>query len=130
MSIESTVWGPHFWYVLHSIAITYPDRPTRAKMNALMSMMTGLSELIPCPICKEHFIKIVAKGIDKEGIPKIADVLTNRYDFFRWVYDVHDFVNRKKMIPNGAKRTESPPFKAVLNYWNTQLIDKGDMLIL
>lgn len=130
MSIESSVWGPHFWYVLHSIAITYPDKPSKAAMIALIDMMTGMSALIPCPICKEHFIKIVKSGIGGEGIPKLSDVATCRYDFFRWVYDVHDFVNRKKLVPNGVKRTESPPFKAVLNYWNTQLVDRGDMLII
>ena len=28
MKLNPEVWGPKYWFVLHSIALTYPLRPT------------------------------------------------------------------------------------------------------
>ena len=25
--LDPTIWGPHFWFFLHTIAMTYPIRP-------------------------------------------------------------------------------------------------------
>ena len=30
MELSSTVWGPHYWFVLHTIALSYPIYPTNA----------------------------------------------------------------------------------------------------
>ena len=27
MALDAKVWGPHFWFTLHTIAITYPSHP-------------------------------------------------------------------------------------------------------
>ena len=27
MSLDPKIWGPHYWFVLHTIALTYPLTP-------------------------------------------------------------------------------------------------------
>ena len=27
MSLDSAIWGPHYWFFLHTIALSYPIRP-------------------------------------------------------------------------------------------------------
>jgi len=36
MSLDPKIWGPHYWFVLHSIALTYPLTPNETTKKNIM----------------------------------------------------------------------------------------------
>ena len=130
MGIDAKIWGPHVWFFLHSVCITYPDKPSNIEIKTMQNAIEGVSKIIPCEICREHFVNAVNNGIkikNKEILsPLNFNILSSRKKLFRWMYDFHDFVNRYKV---SDVKTISPSFEKVVEYWNIMLTNKDDMLI-
>ena len=40
MDLEPNIWGPHYWFFLHSITFTYPKKPTSATKKNIMILYT------------------------------------------------------------------------------------------
>ena len=57
MGSDSNFWGRYLWVFLHTIASTYPDRPNITDIKNMENFLMSLGEVIPCSICKVHFIK-------------------------------------------------------------------------
>ena len=36
MALDSNVWGPHYWFFLHTIALTYPHNPNEVVKKNIM----------------------------------------------------------------------------------------------
>lgn len=78
--------GRSSWTLLHSIAATYPEKPTTAEQNDVRSFMQLFSKLYPCWVCAEDFQKYI-----KKEEPKTA----SRDEFGRWLCAAHNAVNAK-----------------------------------
>lgn len=52
--LKSSIWGPPTWYLLHHITIQIQTPPN---IKRLCIWLNELAEYLPCPVCKEHFIK-------------------------------------------------------------------------
>lgn len=87
MRFPPTVWGPMFWHVLHVVALSYPSNPTYAQKRAAKEFYESMAELIPCPICREHYKQHIQK------LP-LSPHLDRRDDLFRWTVEVHNEVNK------------------------------------
>ena len=86
MHVPPEVWGPFFWHTIHIVALGYPQDPSYGHKKATKEFFESLQQLIPCPICKQHYTSHMAK------IP-IGPSLDNRKDLFRWTIDLHNEVN-------------------------------------
>lgn len=78
--------GRSTWTLLHSIAATYPDKPTAEDKNNLTSFMKSFSHLYPCFYCAEDF---------REYMKKDKIKVTNRDEFGKWLCNAHNAVNEK-----------------------------------
>lgn len=78
--------GRSTWTLLHSIAATYPDKPTKNQQDNLTQFMNSFSNLYPCFYCAEDF----RQYIKKEKIK-----VTNRDEFGKWLCNAHNEVNVK-----------------------------------
>ena len=87
MRLPPTVWGPCFWHTMHIIALSYPANPSYAHKRAAKEFFEGLSHLIPCPKCREHYQTHLQKY-------PISPHLDRRDDIFRWTVNVHNEVNK------------------------------------
>ncbi len=65
MVIYKDFWGPHLWIFLHSIAMNYPEKPTKLDMYNMKNYIFSLAEILPCEGCKKHFKKVLVKGYKK-----------------------------------------------------------------
>ncbi|KAL8375765.1 hypothetical protein RB595_007066 [Gaeumannomyces hyphopodioides] len=74
------------WTLLHSIAATYPERPSRAEQADLVGFMGLFSKLYPCWVCADDFRAYMRRE------PVQA---RSRGDFGQWLCDAHNDVNRK-----------------------------------
>jgi hypothetical protein len=76
-----------FWHTIHVVALSYPSNPTYAQKRAAKEFYESMAELIPCPICREHY---------KEHLKKLplSPHLDRRDDLFRWTVQLHNEVNQ------------------------------------
>jgi FAD-linked sulfhydryl oxidase len=80
------VWGPHLWFVLHTLSFNYPYEPTEDDKKKMINFIHALSEIIPCGKCQRHFKQ------NLEKLP-IEQHLENKKQFVEWVIQMHNFVN-------------------------------------
>ena len=86
MKFPPSVWGPIFWHALHVTALSYPTNPNYVQKRAAKEFYESMTELIPCPVCREHYKKHLHK------LP-ISPHLDRRDDLFRWTVELHNEVN-------------------------------------
>ena len=80
--MHSKVWGRYGWYVLHSTAYMYNE----SKIDFYKELHTVYGIILPCPICRMHFIKQVNRMGDK--------IMTDKELYINWLIDAHNNVNR------------------------------------
>ena len=101
---DSRIWGPSTWYTMHIVAYQLPQNnnplPKDIKDN-IYQFYTSLSDLLPCPICKRDYKKILYTQ-------KIKN--TNGNSISKWTYDIHNYVNVK------LKKERFPSQDAKKNY--------------
>ena len=84
--MDPNVWGPKFWFSLHSVSMTYPFYPDEADKHRYKSFYELLEYVLPCVLCRVNYSKnIRSHPIDKH--------LQDRKSLVNWVLDVHNMVN-------------------------------------
>jgi hypothetical protein len=86
--LDPTVWGPHYWFFLHTISMSYPNRPNAVTKKKYYEFIQNLPLFIPV----ESISGELSKLIDEYPI---APYLDNRESFVRWVWFIHNKVNQK-----------------------------------
>ena len=125
--MDPNFWGPHLWIFLHTVAMNYPSTPNKEDIRNTHNFLVSLSHIIPCSVCRDHFLVILKNGVSSDGgsaviSPLTSNVLNNRDSFFKWIYDIHDYINKHKFVPRGKLRTESPPYESVVHFYNSKRI--------
>lgn len=94
--LMTKVWGPAGWIFLHSCAAGYPatikssDDRRRKKKTKLFFETIG--HIFPCKYCRDSYIKFIKElPIDK--------FLGSRKSLTRWLYRIHNKVNKKLGVP-------------------------------
>lgn len=85
------VWGPSMWTSLHSISFCYPNNPTKIDKENYKKFFELVGEMLPCSFCRESYKKFITVGITKLD----DDALKNRNSLTKWLYNIHESVNRK-----------------------------------
>ena len=93
----TSVWGPSFWHVLHTISVNYPIKPSCDDKQHYKAFVMSLKHVLPCKYCRDNFENNLKK------IPLNADVLKNRENFSKWMYKLHETVNRSLGKKSGLK---------------------------
>ncbi|KAG6060852.1 hypothetical protein E4U13_001273 [Claviceps humidiphila] len=78
--------GRGTWTLLHSIAATYPEMPSKSQQSDMMSFVKLFSKLYPCWVCAKDFQSYLGKES-----PRVQ----SRDEFGKWLCDAHNEVNRK-----------------------------------
>jgi hypothetical protein len=84
----TTVWGPPMWHFLHTMSFNYPVHPTAADKRNYGAFITGLQHILPCKYCRDNL------KTNFRNHPLRACHLANRDAFSRYVYDLHEIVNK------------------------------------
>lgn len=94
--MKPDIWGKHFWYTIHFIALDYPEKPSNEDKRDFQTFFENLHKVIPCYKCSVNYIKHL-----KERPLENGD-LENNETLFKWTVDIHNIVNRdlkKKQMP-------------------------------
>lgn len=86
MTLDSKIWGPHYWFVLHSIAITYPLKPNESTKRKYYDFFHNLPLFIPVTEIGNSFSNIL------DNYP-ITPYLDSRESLIKWVHFIHNKIN-------------------------------------
>jgi hypothetical protein len=91
-TLDPNVWGPHFWFFLHTIALTYPHRPNDVTKKKYYELIQNLPLFIPIEEIGNDFGKL----LDEYPITAYLD---SRDSFIRWIHFIHNKINEKLEKP-------------------------------
>jgi hypothetical protein len=86
MHYDPDIWGPHYWFFLMTVAMTYPKYPNEVTKRKYYDFIQNLPLFIPSEEIGNKFSEFIDKY-------PITPYLTNRDSFIRWVYFMHNRIN-------------------------------------
>ena len=102
------IWGPAGWVFLHSCVMGYPveidkkDKKDVARMKKTKLFFNTIGHILPCVYCRESYNKFIKE------LP-IDNFLSSRKKLAKWLYMIHNKVNKKLGVP----KCDIPSFDAV-----------------
>ena len=82
------VWGPSLWHFLHIMSFNYKVNPTEEDKKNHKDFIYSLTNILPCKYCRENLKK------NLKQLPLTQSDLKNRDSFSRWVYNLHELINK------------------------------------
>jgi len=86
MIFDENVWGPHYWFFLHTVAHSYPTNPNEVTKRKYYDLITNMPLFIPNVEMGNKFSNMLDKY-------PIAPYLDNKDSFIRWVHFIHNKFN-------------------------------------
>jgi hypothetical protein len=83
---DPEVWGPHYWFFIHTLSHTYPETPNAVTKRKYYDFISNLPLFIPNPEIGNKF----AVFLDKYPVSPYLD---SRDSFIRWVHFAHNRIN-------------------------------------
>ena len=129
---DPSVWGPHYWFFLDTIAMTYPKHPNAITKKIYYDLIQHFHLFIPVNEHSKNFNKLLSEY-------PITPYLDDRESFIRWVHFIHNKINtqlNKPTLPYGDFYNtyyQKYKEKAVQNTENKRLYKKilyGSLLIV
>ena len=90
--LDPKVWGPHYWFFLHTLAMTYPHHPNSVTKKKYYEFIQNLPLFLPVEEVSGEFSKLIDKY-------PITPYLDNRDSFVRWMHFIHNKVNEELEKP-------------------------------
>jgi Erv1 / Alr family len=82
------VWGPSMWHFLHTMSFNYPVEPTAEQKKNYRDFVLNLRNVLPCKYCRMNLRN------NLKAHPLKACHMKNRDTFSRFIYDLHETVNK------------------------------------
>jgi hypothetical protein len=90
--LDPTIWGPHYWFFLHTLAMTYPNYPNSVTKKKYYEFIQNLPLFIPVDQISNDFSLL----LDKYPVTAYLD---NKESFIRWLHFIHNKINQKLEKP-------------------------------
>jgi hypothetical protein len=90
--LDPKIWGPHYWFFLHTVAMTYPHHPNAVTKKKYYEFIQNMPLFIPVQEISNEFEKLI-------DVYPITPYLDNRDSFVRWTHFIHNKINEKLERP-------------------------------
>jgi len=90
--LDPKIWGPHYWFFLHTLAMTYPHHPNSITKKKYYEFIMNLPLFLPVEEISGEFSKLIDKY-------PVTPYLDNRDSFVRWMHFIHNKINEKLEKP-------------------------------
>jgi len=91
--LDPKIWGPHYWFFLHTLAMTYPHHPNSVTKKKYYEFIQNLPLFVP--------VEEISKDLEKLiNTYPITPYLDNRDSFVRWTHFIHNKINEKLEKPS------------------------------
>ena len=88
MGLDPEIWGTHFWFFLHTIAITYSLHPNDVIKKKYYDFIQNIPIFIPNKEIGNKFIDLLDKF-------PVTPYLDSRLSFMKWVHFIHNKINEE-----------------------------------
>ena len=88
MTFNSSIWGPHYWFFLHTCAFTYPKNPNAITKKIYYDLIQNFSRFIPVEKVSSDFEKLLLEY-------PIQPYLDDKDSLITWVWFIHNKINEK-----------------------------------
>jgi hypothetical protein len=92
MGLEPNVWGPHYWFFLHTVALSYPVYPNAITKKKYYDLIQNMPLFLPVESISKDFAELLDKY-------PISSYLDDKESFIRWVHFIHNKINEKLEKP-------------------------------
>ena len=92
MILSPRIWGPHYWFFLHTSAMAYPIKPNTVIKKKFYEFIQNFSLFIPDKKISVSFSKLIDKY-------PVSPYLDSRDSCIRQTHFIHNKVNRKLEKP-------------------------------
>ena len=87
MNFNPKIWGGNAWEFLHTVALSYPLKPTNQDVQEYKNFFTKFGNILPCQKCQGNYNKHLTEiDIDK--------YLNSPFDLFSFVVKLQNIVAR------------------------------------
>lgn len=90
--LDPKIWGPHYWFFLHTIAMSYPVHPNAVTKKKYYDFVQNIPLFIPVESMAGEFSKL----LDQYPVQPYLD---NKESFIRWLWFIHNKINKKLEKP-------------------------------
>jgi hypothetical protein len=90
----TATWGPALWHYLHVMSFNYPVKPTTEDKRKYTNFLKSMQHVLPCKYCRIN----LAKNFTQK--PITPTVLESRETFSKYIYDLHELVNKMLCKPS------------------------------
>jgi hypothetical protein len=97
MIYEPKIWGPHYWFVLHTIALNYPLHPNETSKKKYYDFIQNLPIFLPISNMGNLFSKLL-------DIYPVIPYLDSRESLVKWMHFIHNKINLSLGIPEKSMR--------------------------
>ena len=91
-NLDPKIWGPHYWFFLHTIAMSYPIHPNAVTKKKYYDFVQNIPLFIPVESMSGEFSKL----LDQYPVQPYLD---NKESFIRWMWFIHNKINLKLEKP-------------------------------
>lgn len=86
MALDPKIWGPHFWFVLHTIALTFPWSPNEVTRKKYYDFIQNIPLFLPIDEIGNTFSRLLDKY-------PVTPYLDSRQSFTKWMHFIHNKIN-------------------------------------
>ncbi len=86
MKLNPEIWGPKYWFFLHTLALTYPLRPTTITKKKYFEFIKNLPEFLPDEEIGKQFSNFLTQY-------PVTPYLDSRESFMKWIHFIHNRIN-------------------------------------
>ena len=86
--LDPKVWGPKYWFFLHTVAMSYPNYPNAVTKKKYYEFIQNMPLFIPVEKISIQFSDLIDKY-------PVIPYLDNKESFIRWTHFIHNKINEK-----------------------------------
>lgn len=86
MNLNPEIWGPHYWFFLHTIVLCYPTFPNAVTKKKYYDFISNLPLFIPVENIATQFSKLLDKY-------PVTPYLDSKESFIKWMHFIHNKIN-------------------------------------
>ena len=90
--LDPKIWGPQFWFVLHTMTLTYPLNPNETTKKKYYDFIQNLPLFLPIAEIGNNFILFLDRY-------PVTPYLDSRESFIKWMHFIHNKINLANNIP-------------------------------
>ncbi len=87
MKVNADIWGPYYWFFLHTISLHYPSNPNETIKKKYFDFINNFYLFIPDNKISNEFQTLLSKY-------PVSPFLDTKKSFIHWVHFIHNKINQ------------------------------------